>query len=258
MIACAPTLRHALQLASQFHPLALEHAHIELTERLGVARVRVSFIQARTAADRTIIELIMALVIRMLRMYGCTSSDMHAVCFEHARPAHHHAYTKAFAGAERFTGVEFAARALDRPHIHRHPELQMLARAQAERALERLSRPSTFVERVSIVMRRQPNLQDLDMKVVARELGVSVRSLRRRLRDEQTSYRALTRALIEQSAASLLRNPDLTLQTIADKLGFAHVTVFHRAFKRWTRLTPSEFRASATRASTRAWDHAGH
>jgi AraC-like DNA-binding protein len=69
-------------------------------------------------------------------------------------------------------------------------ELLGVLRGQAERSLERLSRPLSFVERVETSLRRQPLGGIPDMKPVARELGLSVRSLRRRLDEEGTSFRA--------------------------------------------------------------------
>ena len=44
----------------------------------------------------------------------------------------------------------------------------------------------------------------------------------------------------------MLRNPDLTFQSIAHTLGFADSTGFHRAFQRWAELTPAEYRASVS------------
>ena len=83
------------------------------------------------------------------------------------------------------------------------------------------------------------------MTSVARELGLSERSLRRRLEAEGTSFRDLSQALLDESAQAMLRNPALTLQSIAYALGFSDVATFHRAFRRWNRLTPTEYRAAS-------------
>src|SRR5262249_12844062 len=165
-------------------------------------------------------------------------------------PAYHHAYAIAFRGAERFaqpfTGIEFDAQALDRPHMHWEPELQALMRAQAERGLSRLSRPMTCTERVRALMSHRREGQPPDMAVASRELGISVRSLRRRLEEEGTSYRELAQSMVYESACSMLRNPDLTLQSIAHALGFADSSTFHRAFMRWAGQTPTAYREGAS------------
>jgi AraC-like DNA-binding protein len=173
------------------------------------------------------------------------------VCLEYARPAHWHAYAAAFGGIERyaqpFTGVQFSAQVLDRPHLHSHGELHALMLAQAERQLQRLSRPVSCSERVRALMRARPPCEIPDVTAAARQLGLSERSLRRRLQEEGTSYRELTQTLLYETACSMLRNRELTLQNIAHVLGFADSTAFHRAFRRWSRLTPADYRAALCR-----------
>jgi AraC-like DNA-binding protein len=244
LISHTMTLRHAFQLIVQFHPLLLDDVQIRLDERLDQARVHCAFPRVHSLADRSISEFVVAGLVRTLRSFGCAPAELHAVCFEHARPAHHQAYTRAFGAAARFghtfTGVEFARGLLDRPHIHRQPELERLLREQAERGLQGLTRPSTCSERVrALVLRHHA---DMDMERAARELGLSVRSLRRRLQDEGTSFRALSQAVMRESACTMLRNPELTLQAISHALGFADSVTFHHTFKRWTKQTPTEYR----------------
>jgi AraC-like DNA-binding protein len=81
------------------------------------------------------------------------------------------------------------------------------------------------------------------MVLAARELGLSVRSLRRHLEDEGASFRELTQAALHDAACSMLRNPAITLQSIAHALGFSDSSAFHRAFRRWSALTPAEYRS---------------
>ena len=250
LVAHAATLRDAIQLVTQFHSLMVEDVNIQLSERIGIAQLRC---QVFAPVSRSVLELIVAGLVRMLRAFGGSEAELRAVCFNYGRPPYHHAYAAAFGGAERFaqafTGIEFSARALDRPHIHRQPELHALMRSQAERSLERQARQLTCAERIRALMDGQPAAQPLDMVVASRELGISVRSLRRRLDEEGTSYRELTRSMSYDSACSMLRNRELTLQSIAHALGFSDCSTFHRAFKRWSGSTPAEYRARAQRTA---------
>jgi AraC-like DNA-binding protein len=81
-----------------------------------------------------------------------------------------------------------------------------------------------------------------DPSTAARDLGMSERSLRRRLAAESTSYRDLVRAILETHADHMLRDPKRSIQETAHALGFADAATFHRAFKRWTGRTPKEYR----------------
>lgn len=83
-----------------------------------------------------------------------------------------------------------------------------------------------------------------DADALAGELGLSSRTLRRRLQEENTSYRALIDDLRAQAAIRYLRDTPLTVESIAFLLGFSDPAAFRHAFKRWTKTTPNEFRGS--------------
>ena len=78
----------------------------------------------------------------------------------------------------------------------------------------------------------------------AAELGLSPRTLRRRLQEENTSDRALIDDLRAQSAIRYLRDTPLTIESIAFLLGFSDPAAFRHAFKRWTKTTPNAFRTA--------------
>jgi AraC-like DNA-binding protein len=115
---------------------------------------------------------------------------------------------------------------------------------QAEQRLERLARPAGLVDRLRAYLVNQPTARVPDMAIAARALGVSVRSLRRRLSEAGQSYRAMIGDMQRERACMLLRNPDFTLQAVADAVGFADTAAFHRAFRRWTGSSACEYRDS--------------
>ena len=82
-----------------------------------------------------------------------------------------------------------------------------------------------------------------DLEAVARHLHVSPQTLRRHLREEGTSFQALKDELRRDIAIYHLGRADLSLQAIAEQLGFSEPSAFHRAFKKWTGLTPGAYRA---------------
>lgn len=88
------------------------------------------------------------------------------------------------------------------------------------------------------------------MAEAARALGLSTRSLRRRLSEEGQSFRTLIQLMQREVACRLLRNPDFTLQQIAARLDFADTASFCRTFKRWQGVTAMEFRTAAQREQT--------
>jgi AraC-like DNA-binding protein len=80
----------------------------------------------------------------------------------------------------------------------------------------------------------------------AERFHMSVRSLQRRLTDEDLSWKALLektrRTLVERHLAL----PGTTITQLAFMLGFSDVSAFSRAFKKWYGVSPTQFRASET------------
>src|SRR5262249_26185786 len=92
----------------------------------------------------------------------------------------------------------------------------------------------------------------------ARELHVSGRTLRRRLADEQTTFKAGRDGVLWEVVEALLSNRMLTVEAVALSVGFADVAAFSNAFKRWAGTSPTEYRerlvarASGARRTHRA------
>jgi AraC-like DNA-binding protein len=77
---------------------------------------------------------------------------------------------------------------------------------------------------------------------VANRLNMSLRSLRRRLQEEGTSFRELVDDLRVQLAIKYVRDTDLTIEDIAFTMGFSDASAFRHAFRRWTGAAPYQFR----------------
>jgi len=82
---------------------------------------------------------------------------------------------------------------------------------------------------------------------LAAVLRVSEVTLRRRLRSEETSYRALRDACLIEAARVQLQRGGISIEKLADVLGFSDATAFRRSFKRCTGMSPREFRVSEAR-----------
>ena len=84
----------------------------------------------------------------------------------------------------------------------------------------------------------------ISMELAASSLGLSERTLRRRLEDESTSYRERLDAV--RRAYALTHLASRPVGEVARELGFMDIRSFQRAFRRWTSMTPLEFRRSVT------------
>jgi AraC-like DNA-binding protein len=118
-----------------------------------------------------------------------------------------------------------------------------LAHDQCQRIRESLS--SKLIDRVKhVVVRRDGVFRSLEE--VAAVLGMSPRTLRRKLREEGASFHALLVRVRRERAVMLLGSPHLSVQEVADRLGYSCVANFTRAFRQWTGETPTAYRLKHT------------
>jgi AraC-like DNA-binding protein len=80
------------------------------------------------------------------------------------------------------------------------------------------------------------------VRLTASIIGTSVRTLQRQLADQGTSFSRLLHAVRFRHAKSLIEDPNMPLKVIANRLGYTDSANFCRAFKRWTGVSPREFR----------------
>jgi AraC-like DNA-binding protein len=104
------------------------------------------------------------------------------------------------------------------------------------------SKLGSFSLRVMQVVRKQLSLGQIRKELVADELGVSLRTLQRKLLAEGAQYQTLADEVRLELAKECLLESKLALQDIAYNLGFSDSRSFHRRFKQWTGKTPGEFR----------------
>ena len=74
---------------------------------------------------------------------------------------------------------------------------------------------------------------------------MNARMLRRRLNSEGISLRQLTEESLKREACLSLDNPHESVSQIAERLGYSEPSAFHRAFKRWTGITPAQYQQKA-------------
>lgn len=98
---------------------------------------------------------------------------------------------------------------------------------------------STIVKQM-ILNLVQPEFPTIEQ--VAANLNLSIRTLQRRLKSEQKTYKSVLDNLKQQFAMDYIKNPQLTVSEIAYLLDYSEVSAFSRSFKRWTGTTPNQFR----------------
>lgn len=117
-----------------------------------------------------------------------------------------------------------------------------------ERELEQLTRTRSLRERVIQLLGPLLHGREPDLEELARRLQLPSWTLRRKLAEEGTQFRAILNDTRRDLAMAYIRDTELAFGEIAYLLGFASAEAFQRAFKRWLGQTPGDYRRAQRRA----------
>jgi AraC-like DNA-binding protein len=139
----------------------------------------------------------------------------------------------------------FPSRWLERPVRGADPQLlKFLEQRVAE--LENEDR-RTLAQRLRPMIRGALSYRDCSAERIAAMLSMHRRTLNRRLKEDGTSFREIVESVRHEVARQLLANTRLPLNEIATALDYADPSIFTRAFRRWSGVSPSEWREAEGR-----------
>jgi AraC-like DNA-binding protein len=136
------------------------------------------------------------------------------------------------------TEIVFDDHALDAPMRHTNEAFCAIFEQQVEQALARLPTESSASAGVRAAVRIALGGGGCTLEGTARSLGVSTRTLQRRLKTEGTSFGAIVDAL-RRELASVYVARGISVPEVATLLGYSDATAFHHAFRRWTGSSPA-------------------
>lgn len=111
-----------------------------------------------------------------------------------------------------------------------------------ENLLVRFKNPHALSSIIRKSLMQHPPVEWLELNSLAQQLNMSEATIQRRLKTEGTSYQQLKNEIRRDTAIELLTTTTKTLQEISDELYFQDPSAFHRAFKKWTGVSPGSYR----------------
>ncbi|MFB7170833.1 AraC family transcriptional regulator ligand-binding domain-containing protein [Streptomyces sp. NPDC056254] len=246
ILTCA-SLADAARAAERYHPLVSQAGTVTLRRLGGVGRICYRPTVGPTAMLPQQVEAVVSSMVRAARWITGDDWTPVAVSFAHPRAGAAEPYARVFGCPVTFGAPENAITVtgedLDRRRPLYDPALNRLHRAYADRLLHQLSAASpTVAERVRQWLEHAA-LEEADPEGPARQLNLGVRTLRRALHAEGTTWRALLDTARHSRARRLLETTALPLDRIAPLVGLSGATALVRAFTRWEGMPPGAYRS---------------
>jgi AraC-like DNA-binding protein len=243
--ASCSDVAQALDLLKRYFPLLNEASEVSVQRVDG--QVHLQLYQPCSAASRPAIDYALGVSYRgHMRWVGSDPAEWE-VWFPYPEPASLEVYGLVFHSSTRLrfdapaNAFVFRDTDLTRPLLRSDPKLhQVLLRCVEDQFTERPRTPSLTHQVRSRVLRE---LVDGNPTAdhVARALGVSRRTLTRRLEEEGTSFKALLSDVRCTLAVRYLLTENLGIAEIVKRLGYSEPAAFHKASKRWFGKTPIEY-----------------
>jgi len=180
-------------------------------------------------------------------MQNFTGVDMHPleVTFTYAEPQSKSEYDRIFQCPILFGQKENSftidARVFNTPILMANPSLLQHFEKYAQEFLAELDRRNEHTGVVTKLILAHLDDEALSIEKVAKEMSISVRTLQKRLEDEGVIFSDLLREIRRKLAQKYLRE-NYSVEQITYLLGFSEPSAFRKAFKKWSGVTPREYR----------------
>jgi AraC-like DNA-binding protein len=246
------TWGEGLRRLLRYFRLLSDGSRYDLSVRDGVATLTASQDTPFSAPVRQRVEFTISVLFCYARHLITGDWQVLDVFFEHAPPPDLAEHRRLYGRVPRFatvhSGFSFDGELLVRPLVTCNPTLAELLERLAARQLADLPPVATIAGALRDLCLRDGFEHELTLETAAHRLHLSPRTLQRRLREEGTSHQEVIDDTRRQLASRMLVQSGLGIAEVAFALGFSEPSGLHRAFKRWTGMTPAEYRRAALSA----------
>jgi AraC-like DNA-binding protein len=187
------------------------------------------------------------LVISLIRAQQFIHKDirMSRVGFAHPKPDYGDEYMRIFGCAVEFdqadSFIEIPTEYLDYAPVRKNPYTRSALLSYSDSALNKINKGRFSTEvKDHIIDLLQHKKADVDE--VAKRMHMSRHTLYRRLKSENITFQDLVEETRKENAIELVSSDHTSLSEVAFLLGFSELSSFSRAFKRWTGVSPKQYR----------------
>ncbi len=246
LMSTAESLAQAYRCVIDYLPLLIEGIHLSVDE--SPERVALT-LDLEDDEQIALVEWLMACLCNWPRWLTGRQALPIRVDFAFAAPADSRYYQQFFAAEICFSAgrnrLLLPIDAMGESCLDANEEMYRLHQAFADQLLSASGRDGALVAQIKSILRNRLSAgqSKLDRVALAQSLNLSLRTLQRKLDQQGTNYQTLFDQTRKEMTQQLIQRGDLSFGEISHQLGFANLSAFQKAFKRWTGKAPSEFRA---------------
>ncbi|PLT48169.1 Transcriptional regulator, AraC family [Paenibacillus pasadenensis] len=243
---CA-TAGEAVQAMNKYHEMICSGYELKAAPaENGLAELRFRLNNPALEASRHCTEDMVASLCRsLLRLVG-RPVELAGVSFRHAPAADPERYRDVFGLDPEFEAAQDAIRlpaeVLDWPVLARDERLRQEFQALADRMLDSLAKGQEMTNELSRYLLERTGAAPPTLAAAARSLGMSARTLQAKLQREGATFAGVAAEMRRKLAVRYLAKQELSVAEVAYLLHFSEPSAFHGAFKRWTGMTPGQYR----------------
>jgi AraC-like DNA-binding protein len=242
----SPTLGDAFARVARYHSIWTDGATFTLETSNKTSAIVYRYVDDSISEHRHDAEMTLATVTTLCRNIASAEFTPTAVEFQHNEPADISEHQQLFRCPIKFNSrtnkLHFPSSYLSLPIEKADASLCALLDRHAEELLAKFPPRDSLVDQVRSIIASEFRGGDPSLEHVADQLRMTPRTLQRKLQELGTSHNELLEQMRRQLAMRYLREREMAICEVAYLLGFSESSSFHRAFKRWTGLTPKEFR----------------
>lgn len=242
----AATLRQAITMVQKFQPLISDGGRFQMLAGPTATWLVYHPRQGELAFSPHQIEAVLAAVVTFAGWVTGMALRPRRVQFSQARLGPLKGYREVFGCPvdfeQAFSGLQVDNAVLDKPLPQADPQLAKMHEQYTSARLAALT-----MSEVSATELRQWLVAHMGPQIprrlqAAQTLGMSERTLARRLKEQGHTFESLLDEVRRDLALQAVADPDRALADIALALGFAESSTFYRAFHRWTGMPPAKWR----------------
>ena len=254
MMMNSKTVGQALEKAERYSRIVGDL--IEIQREFQGNRIKYIYSASRDAPkmSRHCFEASLASSVRLIRTITGIKLSPLVVHFTFSLPANLAEYERVFSCPVCFEQAENSltidADILDTPILLPNAELLQHFENYANEFLAKIDQKKEYTHKVTKLILTRLDDEKLSINGIAREMNVSVRTLQNRLREEGAIFSKLLQEIRIKLAKKYLHE-EHSIETIAYLLGFSEPSVFRKAFKKWSGVTPKEYREQSVSIANR-------